>query len=172
MLGRRLRGLGRRDMMEMVRALPMSVYELLNDWFETAALKGVIGAGGITNIRQGPRASGTALVLLHHLMGAGAFRAIRTTRGGVGSIATALAAAAKRHGAEIRSNAEVIKIVVKNDRAAGVALASGEEIYGAQRCLIRRCAPHFLRLDWAGIPGDEPLCARCRTSSIAAYALK
>ena len=83
MLGRRLRGLGKRDMMEMVRALPMSVYELLNDWFETAALKGVIGAGGITNIRQGPRASGTALVLLHHLMGAGAFRAIRTTRGGM-----------------------------------------------------------------------------------------
>jgi len=127
-LGRKLRGLGKRDMMEMVRALPMSVYELLNDWFETDALKGVVGASGVTNLRQGPRASGTALVLLHHLIGAGAFRAVRTARGGVGSLATALARAAKQHGAEIRLNAEVIKIVVKDDRAAGVALDSGEEI--------------------------------------------
>jgi phytoene dehydrogenase-like protein len=128
MLGRKLRGLGKRDMLEMVRALPMSVYELLMDWFETDALKGVIGAGGITNIMQGPRASGTALVLLHHLMGAGAFRAVRTARGGIGSIAQATTDAARQYGAEIRLNAEVIKIVVKHDRAAGVALASGEEI--------------------------------------------
>jgi phytoene dehydrogenase-like protein len=148
MLGRRLRGLGKRDMMEMVRALPMSVYDWLNDWFETDALKGVIGAGGITNIRQGPRASGTALVLLHHLMGAGAFRAIRTTRGGVGSIATALAAAAKRYGAQIRSNAEVIKIVVKDDRAAGVALASGEELMA--RSVVSSAAARRTFFEWVG----------------------
>jgi len=148
MLGRRLRGLGKRDMMEMVRALPMSAYELLTDWFETDALKGVIGAGGITNIRQGPRASGTALVLLHHLMGAGAFRAIRTARGGMGSIANALAAAAKQSGAEIRSNVAVIKIVVKNDRAAGVALASGEELIA--RCVVSSADAHRTFFDWIG----------------------
>ena len=148
MLGRRLRGLGKRDMLEMVRALPMSAYELLNDWFETDALKGVIGAGGITNIRQGPRAAGTALVLLHHLIGAGAFRAIRAPRGGIGSLAKALAAAAKQHGAEIRSNAAVIKIVVKNDRAAGVALASGEEIVA--RSVVSSAAARRTFFDWIG----------------------
>ncbi len=151
MLGRRWRGLGKRDMMEMVRALPLSAYELLNDWFETEALKGVIGAGGITNIKQGPRASGTALVLLHHLMGAGAFRAIRTARGGIGSIAEALAAAARQYGAEIRLNAEVIKIPVKHDRAAGVALASGEELTArsvASSAAVRRTFFDWLRPEY------------------------
>ena len=148
MLGRKLRGLGKRDMMEMVRALPMSVYELLNDWFETDALKGVIGAGGVTNLMQGPRAAGTALVLLHHLMGAGAFRAIRTAQGGVGSIAHALVAAAKQNGAQMRLNAEVIKIVVKNDRAAGVVLASGEEI--AAQAIVSSADVCRTFLEWIG----------------------
>ena len=148
MLGRKLRGLGKRDMMDMVRALPLSVYELLTDWFETDALKGVIGAGGITNLMQGPRASGTALVLLHHLMGAGAFRAVRTAQGGVGSIAQAIAEAAKQHGAEIRLNAEVIKIVVEDDRAVGVALASGEEL--TARKVVSSADARRTFLEWIG----------------------
>jgi phytoene dehydrogenase-like protein len=155
-LGRKWRGLGKRDMLEMVRALPMSAYELLNDWFETEALKGVIGAGGITNIRQGPRSPGTAFVLLHHLTGAGAFRATRTAHGGLGSLANALAAAARRHGAEIRLSAEVIKIVVKGDRAAGVALANGEEISArdvassadARRTFFEWIGPEYLETNF------------------------
>jgi phytoene dehydrogenase-like protein len=156
MLGRQLRGLGKRDMMEMVRALPMSAYELLNDWFETDALKGVVGASGITNLRQGPRASGTALVLLHHLLGAGAFRAVRTARGGIGCIAQALANAANQRGAEMRLNAPVIKIVVKDDRAVGVALANGEEIEArqvvssadARRTFFEWIGPEYLETDF------------------------
>jgi phytoene dehydrogenase-like protein len=148
MLGRKLRGLGKRDMLEMVRALPMSVDELLNDWFEMDALKGVIGAGGVTNIMQGPRASGTTLVLLHHLAGASAFRAARTARGGVGSIAQAVASAARHGGADIRLNAEVIRIVVKADRAVGVALASGEEI--TARAVISSADARRTFLEWIG----------------------
>ncbi len=148
MLGRQLRGLGKQDMMEMVRALPMSVHELLYDWFETGALKGVVGAGGITNLMQGPRASGTTLVLLHHLTGAGAPRAIRTARGGIGSIAQAMAASAMQHGAEIRSNAAVIKIIVKGDQAVGVALASGEEIMA--RAVVSSADARRTFLEWIG----------------------
>ncbi len=148
MLGFKLRGLGKHDMMEMVRALPMSVGELLNDWFETDALKGVIGVGGVTNIMQGPRASGTVLVLLHHFMGASSFRAIRTARGGIGSIAQAVADAAKQYGAEIRLKAEVIKIVLKGDRAVGVALASGEEI--ATRAVVSAADARCTFIEWIG----------------------
>jgi phytoene dehydrogenase-like protein len=147
-LGRRWRGLGRRDMLEMVRALPLSIYELLNDWFETPALKGLIGAGGISNIMQGPRASGTALVLLHHLIGAGAVRAIRTVEGGCGSLAQAIAAAAKQHGAEIRLNTNVVKILVRNDRAAGVELDSGEELYA--RSIVSAADLRRTFLEWIG----------------------
>ncbi|HLF25197.1 MAG TPA: NAD(P)/FAD-dependent oxidoreductase [Anaerolineae bacterium] len=131
-LGRRLRGLGRQDMIELVRALPMSVDELLNDWFETDVLKGVLGAGGITGLMQGPRASGTAYVFLHHQLGspAGTFRSIGLVRGGIGNLANAISAAARQHGVEIRLSAEVAHILVKADRVSGVVLRDGEEIGG------------------------------------------
>ncbi len=131
-LGGKLRQLGNKDMMEMVRTLPMSVAELLNDWFEGDALKGTLAASGITSIHQGPRASGTGYGFLHHHVGSkeGSFRPTAFARGGVGKVAEALANAAKASGAEIRTSAAVAQVIVKGDRATGVALASGEEILG------------------------------------------
>ncbi|HKZ86121.1 MAG TPA: NAD(P)/FAD-dependent oxidoreductase [Anaerolineae bacterium] len=129
-LGRRLRGLGTTDMIEMLRMLPVSAAEWLDDWFETDALKGALGAGGVTNLCQGPRASGTALVMLHHHVGkpAGACRSLTTARGGIGNLANAIASAARQHGVEIRTGVEVARILVKDERATGVALANGDEI--------------------------------------------
>jgi phytoene dehydrogenase-like protein len=132
-LGLGLRRLGDKDMIEALRALPMSVAELLDDWFETDALKGAVGAAGITGIFEGPRASGTAYVLLHHLAGTnGHLRAGRTAQGGIGGLAAALAASARAHGAEIRTGAEVARVLVKDGRATGVVLAGGEEIAARQ----------------------------------------
>lgn len=127
-LGRRMRGLGRTEMMELLRTLPMSVAELLDDWFEHDALKGAVGAGGVTGILQGPRSAGTAFVLLHRQVGAGAVRGRTVVRGGLGLLARALADAAREHGAEVRTGVEVREIVVRDGRAVGVALADGEEI--------------------------------------------
>ncbi|OGO48987.1 MAG: hypothetical protein A2W37_03000 [Chloroflexi bacterium RBG_16_63_12] len=126
-LGLKLRGLGRKDMMEAVRMLPMSVAELLDEWFESDALKGAIGAFGVHGVMQGPMSGGTAFVLLHHwAINGGLFRP--TVRGGMGQIANALANAARAWGAEIRVGVEVAQIMVRGERAIGVALASGEEI--------------------------------------------
>lgn len=129
-LGGKLRQLGNKDMIEMVRTLPMSVAELLNDWFEGEALKGTLAASGITSIHQGPRATGTGYGFLHHHVGSkeGSFRPTAFPKGGIGKLAEALASTAKAGGAEIRTNAAAAQVIVKNDRATGVALASGEEI--------------------------------------------
>ena len=72
MLGllRKFRALGRRDMIEFLRTLPLSVWELLDDWFDHAPLKAAVAAGGVQDHRQGPRSGGTGFVLLHHLVGA------------------------------------------------------------------------------------------------------
>jgi phytoene dehydrogenase-like protein len=131
-LGIRLRGLGRTEMVELLRFLPMSVAECLDDRFESDALKGTVGAGGVTRLFHGPRAGGTAFVLLHHQVGRapGAFRSSWALRGGVGALAGALAAAARQAGAEIRAGAEVARITVAGDRTTGVVLATGEEIGG------------------------------------------
>ena len=133
-LGRRVRGMGKADMIELLRVLPMSVAELLDDWFENDALKGVLGAGGITGIAQGPRSAGTAFVMLHHLVGspAGVLRGGGVRPGGAGGLTARLAAAAQALGVETRTGAGVARIVVRDGRAAGVVLESGEEI-GAAR---------------------------------------
>jgi phytoene dehydrogenase-like protein len=129
-LGTRLRVLGKTEMVELLRTVPMSVGELLDDWFTTDALKGVVGARGVTAILQGPRSGGTAFVLLHHQVGlpAGAFRAPMAVRGGVGNLARALAAAAKSFGVEIRTDVDVVHVGVQGGRATGVVLRAGEEV--------------------------------------------
>ena len=126
--------LGEEDMYEFLRILPMSVSDLLNEWFETDLLKAAIGATGLLGSFVGPHQQGTAFLFLHHQLGAsnGALRTAGLVRGGIGKISEALAGAARQHGAAIRTDAEVARISVQNSAATGVVLANGEEI-GADR---------------------------------------
>jgi phytoene dehydrogenase-like protein len=119
----RVRRLGRQGMEDLMRVLPMPVAELLDDWFECDALKGALGALGILHLQQGPRSAGTAFRLLHHHVGSppGVFRPPRSNAGAVLRSAP---------GIENRS-AAVARIMVRGGRAAGVVLASGEEIEAA-----------------------------------------
>ena len=119
-LALRVRSLGREGMVDLMRVLPMSVAELLEDWFECDALKGALGAMGILNIQQGPRSGGTAFRLLHHHVGSpqGVFRPPRTDAGAV---------LRQRPGVLFKAS-QVKKIRMKAGRADGVVLDGGEEI--------------------------------------------
>ena len=76
MLVGRLRGYGRREMTEVMRLLVMSARDLLEEWFESAELKGLLGGARVRGLTQGPFAGGTTFNLLHHLtIGDGYFRA-------------------------------------------------------------------------------------------------
>lgn len=129
-LARKFRGLGREDMIELFRTMPMSVQELLDDWFESEPLKAAVAAGGVKDIRQGPRSGGTSFVLLHHLVGLplGAVRGASYWRGGPEAVATAVEDVARRANVTVRTAAAVERITMRDDRVTGVALASGEEI--------------------------------------------
>ena len=122
--------LGNRDMIELLRVLPMPVDEFLDSWFESPALKGALGAAGVTGTMQGPFAAGTAMMLLYNAIGAseGSVRASRFVRGGTGALSEALASAARNFGAEIRTGHGVAQIIVEDDRATGVILDDGEQI--------------------------------------------
>src|SRR5687767_10919879 len=126
MLGRRFRGLGKVDAYRLMRWAPMSAADFVSEWFESEPLRAAIAAGGIFGTAFGPRSAGSAAVLLMR-MGAGDGRQ-RLVRGGLGALTAALASAARAAGAEIRTNAEVRRVRVKNGRATGVTLASGEEL--------------------------------------------
>lgn len=133
-LALRLRRLGKREMVEFLRVAPMSVAEWLDDWFKSDALKGALGAGGITRIFQGPRGAGTAYVFLHHQVGrpAGALRGTHYVKGGPGALASILAQVARGYGAEIRTTAPVREIVVRDGKTIGVALETGEHLAARQ----------------------------------------
>lgn len=149
-LGMQVQRMTGSDRPEFLRFIPMSVFELLNDWFESHALKGMLGAVGIKGLLQGPRATGTALNFLHQQVGApaGSFHATTLVRGGLGKLAEALANAAKGFGAEIRTGVEVAAVIVQDGRATGVATASGEEI-GA-RMIVSSADPKRTFFDLIG----------------------
>jgi phytoene dehydrogenase-like protein len=115
----------------LLKLMTMSAADFVEEWFETDGLKATLSASGIIGTFLGIRSPGTAYVLLHHYMGEidGAFRAWGFAKGGTGSIAEAIASAAREFGAEIRTNAPVTEVIVKNGQAIGVALEDGEEIY-------------------------------------------
>ena len=119
------------DKYNQVQLMTMSAIDFLDQWFETDVLKATMSASGIIGTFLGVRSPGTAYVLLHHYMGEidGAFRAWGFARGGTGAISNAIADAAREAGVEIRTQAAISQIIVKNGKAKGVVLANGDEIY-------------------------------------------
>lgn len=128
-LGAKMNRLGRRDALELMRLIPMTVEELLYEWFESEALKGALAADGVRGICQGPLASGTGYMFLHHMVGAGGVvRRRRQVRGGMGELGAALQRVAVAAGAEVRLGHEAASIRVEDGRATGISLAGGGEI--------------------------------------------
>jgi phytoene dehydrogenase-like protein len=156
-VGLNLKRLGKHDMMEFLRVLPMTVKEFLDEWFESEVLKGLLGAAGVTGSLQGPQSSGTALVMLYHYLGGaanGGFKTGRFVRGGIGQLSAALAAAAREYGVEIRTGVEVAKIVVSNYRATGITLTTGERI--SAKVVISNADPRRTLFGLVGAPSLEP----------------
>ena len=156
-LGQRFRDLSSDERYTLIQLMTMSAADFLDQWFETDVLKATMSASGIIGTFLGIRSPGTAYVLLHHYMGEidGAFRSWGFSRGGTGAISNAIAAAARELGVEIRTQASVEKILVKNGRTAGIALKSGEEI--SANVVSSSVDPHLTFekfIDANELPGD------------------
>ncbi|HEX6387078.1 MAG TPA: NAD(P)/FAD-dependent oxidoreductase [Anaerolineae bacterium] len=155
--GQHLQSLGKKKFHELTKIMTMSAADFLEEWYETDVLKAVTSINGIIGTMLGPRSPGTAYVFLHHYMGEldGAFTAWGSQKGGTGGVSEAVAGAARSFGAELRCGAPVEQLVVRNGKAVGVALKSGEEIDG--RIVISGCDPNvaFLQLvDEKELPPD------------------
>src|SRR6195256_695607 len=130
-LGRRFQDMTSEDKYNQVQLMTMSAIDFLDQWFETDVLKATMSASGIIGTFLGVRSPGTAYVLLHHYMGEidGAFRSWGFARGGTGAISNAIGDAAIEAGVEIRKQAPIAQIIIKNGKAKGVVLPNGDEIY-------------------------------------------
>jgi phytoene dehydrogenase-like protein len=127
--GKNVRSLGKTGIFDLLRWGPMAVADFVAEFFETELLRAAIAARGIFGTALGPWSAGSTAVLLlraaadSHPVGSAAF-----PRGGLGSFTRALAESAKAAGAEIRTDAEVQHIRIKDGAVTGVVLADGEEI--------------------------------------------
>jgi len=144
---RGLRSLGKKDMLRLLRWGPMAVADLVGEWFETELLQASIAARGIFGTSLGPTSAGsTAVLLLRAALDANPAGGAEFPRGGMGSVARAMAAATTEAGAEIRTGAEVAGISIRDGSVMGLALSSGEEI--AAKLVVSSADPRrtFLRL--------------------------
>ncbi|MBM3982440.1 MAG: NAD(P)/FAD-dependent oxidoreductase [Planctomycetes bacterium] len=130
-LGMGFRRLGRTTATEAVEILTGAARPILDRWFESEELKATIATDAVIGAFAPPSHPGTAYVLFHHVMGEcnGVRGVWGYVRGGMGTISRSIAEAAKSKGAEIRTNADVGKILVRDGRVYGVALKDGTEFH-------------------------------------------
>ncbi len=125
-LGLDLRLAGRKDMLNFIRALPMTAQELVEEYFESEVVRAAIASVAIHGSTLGPMSAGTGYTLIHNWLNRGGLAHVNV--GHAGEITQALANAVKAFGGEIRCEAEVKSIQVDTYTCKGVVLANGEEI--------------------------------------------
>jgi phytoene dehydrogenase-like protein len=124
-------GLGRKHLAQVIRILPMSVDDLLSEWFQSETVKGALAASAILYLSLGPQEiNSTAYTFLYNwsISNTGLFRSSGQVKGGIGALTQALAKSATSLGAEILTNTAVRCINIQNGKAAGVTLANGDPI--------------------------------------------
>ncbi|MCA0331647.1 MAG: NAD(P)/FAD-dependent oxidoreductase [Actinobacteria bacterium] len=158
LLLRRLKDVDERAAVDLVRLLTDSAADLIEDYFESDAMKGVLSVSAVIGSWAGPRTPGTAYVIAHHHigdLGDGRIGAWGFPRGGMGGVTQALAAAARSFGAEIRTEAPVARITTRNGATTGVVLDDGTEISAPTVITTAHPQVSFLRLlDTADLPPD------------------
>ncbi len=123
-LGFAVRRMGREDMRDLLRILPMNVADLAEEELQCDALRGLLCFDAVQGNRVGARSPNTVFNLLLDRVGDGA----PSVRADARTLIAALESAARAFGAEIRAGAPVARILVEDGVARGVELASGEAV--------------------------------------------
>ena len=119
------------EITDLVSFLTGSLGEFLDRNFTSEHIKRMYLANNVCGMHSPPYRPGTSIGLLFHLLSGGEEDIqgfYGHVIGGMGSITQAMAAAARERGAEIRTDAEVSRILVEGGRAVGVALEGGSEL--------------------------------------------
>jgi phytoene dehydrogenase-like protein len=145
---------GREGERFLARFILGTTRDLVETYFESDAVKGVLAFGGAVGTFVGPSTPGSAYSKAHHLAArvdgyAGCFGYVR---GGMGALSQALATILRRHGGEIRTNVTVEHVLVRDGAATGVVLAGGEVV--SARVVLSNADPKHTLL---GLVGERAL---------------
>jgi len=143
-LANQVRTLGLKGQGDLLDLFGKSAGDILDQWFETDVLKGLMGFDATIGNYASPYTPGSAYVLLHHVFGEvnGVKGAWGHAIGGMGSITQAMAKACLEVGVEITTDAPVREIAVVAGRACGVVLEDGCDL--SARAVVSNLNPKLL----------------------------
>lgn len=162
-LGNTFRKLAAGAQAEIHEVFTRSAGDMLDGWFESDAIKALLGFDAVVGAFQSPYAPGSGYVLLHHAFGEtnGKTGAWGHAMGGMGSITQAMAAEARRLGVDIHLDSPVAQVRATEPQSAGPACATGLRLADGREIRATRIAANinprllFTRLiDAALLPED------------------
>ncbi|MBV9784061.1 MAG: NAD(P)/FAD-dependent oxidoreductase [Acidisphaera sp.] len=129
-IGGKLHRLSAEDRAFLMRMFTSSAYDLVTGWFESDTMRQIYAVHCVGSNFASLHGPGSAVPFFLNVLGEldGVRNKWGIARGGMGSVSQAMAAAARAHGAEIRTSSPIAKVLVHGGRAEGVRLESGEEI--------------------------------------------
>jgi len=151
-------GLGAKSMREFLRVGGINIYDVLNEVFDSSALKGAVSFDAVLGQHMGPRTPNTVLSYLQRLWGE-CQDAQMIPKGGMGKISEILEKAAIDAGVKIRTGVKVKKICVAHGHSDGVVLESGEHVEAS--IVVSNADAKTTLLDLVGAPQlDAMFCNR------------
>ena len=129
-LSRLFRQLSNTQKRFLLRLFTVSAGELLDDFFESDAIKSLLGFDAIVGHFASPYSPGSAYVLLHHVLGEvnGVPGVWGHVVGGMGAITEAMAKEARSLGVTIKTEAEVRHVETTKKTVKSVQLLDGSVI--------------------------------------------
>ncbi len=122
----KIRKMGKADMREFLRITGINIYDILQENFDNPLLKGALSLTGVLGGFLGPRSNNSVFCALHRMSGRDG---VNLPQGGMGAVCDAIAEAARKHGATIRTSSPVKQILVAEGRVVGVELEGGEQLH-------------------------------------------
>jgi phytoene dehydrogenase-like protein len=121
--GFQFRSMGKQDMMDTLRAIPMPAADWISEWFKDPLMQAGLIFPSFVGNHLGPFSPGSNL---NHLLAESLERI--TVSGGTRVLIQALEKGLNQHQVHVRTNSKVTSILTKEGRVCGVKLEDGQEI--------------------------------------------
>ncbi len=162
-LGNAFRKLPATAQSEVHELFTRSAGELLDGWFESDAIKALLGFDAVVGAFQSPYTPGSGYVLLHHAFGEtnGKTGTWGHAIGGMGSITQAMVREANRLGVDIHLDSAVTQVCANHSNSDGSACATGLRLADGREIRADRIAANinprllFTQLVEAALLSDE-----------------
>ncbi|MFZ2468508.1 MAG: NAD(P)/FAD-dependent oxidoreductase, partial [Parvibaculum sedimenti] len=144
----RARRLGQPSLEALLRTLPGSIGDLVDDTFEMPLLRAAFAFDAVRGAAEGPYSPGTALNLIYRRALQHERKGTSLPRGGMGALVEALRRSAEGFGVAIKTGTAAKRIIIENGIAKGVETEAGDFLHAP--AILSSVDPRATMLDLVG----------------------